>query len=109
MLLLALLWLLLPAFGVFLMGFELAIISGMPLGALLTPARPATGLAMLVASVTCARAIVSIPATTWLETHGLRWPATAAVLTALAANVFIRLRPVAPADHVSVITTPVSP
>ena len=50
-------WVLLPAFGVFLMGFELAIISGMPLGALLTPRRPATGLAVLVAAATLSRAL----------------------------------------------------
>ncbi len=103
-------WLLLPAFGVFLMGFELAIISGMPLGALLTPRRPATGLAVLVAAVTLSRAIVSIPATSWLQHHGLSWPATAAVLTAVAANLCIRLRPrtTAPAQ-LRVMTTPVSP
>ena len=86
------LWLLLPAFGVFLMGFELAIISGMPLGALLTPGRPATGLAILIGSVTCGRALTSIPATAWLESHGLRWPAIAAVLAAVAAHLVMRLR-----------------
>ena len=87
-------WVLLPAFGVFLMGFELAIISGMPLGALLTPRRPATGLAVLVAAATLSRGLVSIPATMWLDTHGLRWPATAAAIAAVGANLFIRLRPV---------------
>ena len=86
------LWLLLPAFGVFLMGFELAIISGMPLGALLTPGKPATGLAILIGSVTCGRALTSIPATAWLESHGLRWPATGAVLAAVAAHLAMRLR-----------------
>ena len=87
------LWLLLPAFGVFLMGFELAIISGMPLGALLTPGRPATGLAILIGSVTCGRALTSIPATAWLESHGLRWPAIGAVLAAVAAaHLAMRLR-----------------
>lgn len=86
-------WVLLPAFGVFLMGFELAIISGMPLGALLTPSRPATGLAILISSATLSRSGVSVLATAWLDTHGLPWPATAAVAAAVAANVCIRLRP----------------
>ena len=100
-------WVLLPAFGVFLMGFELAIISGMPLGALLTPRRPATGLAVLVSAATLGRAVVSIPATVWLDAHGLRWPATAAAIAAVGANVMIRLRPPA-ATQLNVMTTPVS-
>lgn len=100
-------WVLLPAFGVFLMGFELAIISGMPLGALLTPTRPATGLAVLVSAATLGRAIVAIPATSWLEAYGLRWPATAAAIAAVGANVVIRLRPPA-AAQLNVMTTPVS-
>ncbi|MFT3851693.1 MAG: MFS transporter [Ilumatobacteraceae bacterium] len=86
-------WVLLPAFGMFLMGFELAIISGMPLGALLTPNRPATGLAILISAATLSRSGVSVLATSWLDTHGLRWPAAAALIAAVAANASIRLRP----------------
>lgn len=85
-------WVMLPAFGVFLMGFELAIISGLPLGAELTPNRPAVGLARLIAAVTLARSVVAIPATAWLDEHGLAWPGAGAATLAVVAGISITAR-----------------
>ncbi|MEO5724591.1 MAG: MFS transporter [Ilumatobacteraceae bacterium] len=86
------LWIMLPLFGLFLMGFELGIISGLPLGAELTPGSPATGLATLIGSATFARAAVAIPATAWFDNHGLVWPAVAAAVLAALSGISIRLR-----------------
>lgn len=82
-------WVLLPALGSFLMGFELAIISGLPLGAQLTPGEPARGLGMLIAGVTLSRAIVAVPATWWFERHGIVWPAIGAAAFATGSALLV--------------------
>jgi predicted MFS family arabinose efflux permease len=85
--------LLLIGLGVFLMGFELAIISGMPLGAELTPDAPAKGIGMLIGAITLMRASVSIPATSWFAAHGMSWPAIGAAGLSIVAGGTIALRP----------------
>ena len=86
------LWVMLPAFGVFLMGFELAIISALPLGAELTPHRPAVGLARLIGAATVARAIVAVPATAWSDGHGFELPAIGSAVLGLVAVAAITVR-----------------
>ncbi len=78
--------------ALFLMGFELAIISGLPLGALLTPGAPAKGLGMLIGGVTLTRAAVAIPATRWYEHHGMATSAIGSVVLAAIAATLITAR-----------------
>lgn len=81
---------LLVGLALFLLGFELAIISCVPLGAELTPAAPAHGLSLIIAAVTGARALVVLPATAWYDTHGMDLTAVGAtVLAVLAAAAII--------------------
>jgi predicted MFS family arabinose efflux permease len=97
--------LVLGGLALFLLGFELAIISCVPLGAELTPTAPAYGLGAIVGAITAARALVTLPATAWYAHHGMAWSAIGAAVLAVVAAGAISAR--APAtDHGRRRTTP---
>jgi predicted MFS family arabinose efflux permease len=78
--------LMLGGLALFLLGFELAIISCVPIGPELSPGAPAHGLGVIVAAITGARAAVALPATAWYEQHGMAWSAIGSgALAAVAA------------------------
>jgi predicted MFS family arabinose efflux permease len=77
--------LMLGGLALFLLGFELAIISCVPIGAELTPTAPAYGLGAIVGAITAARALVTLPATAWYADHGMAWTAVGSVALALTA------------------------
>jgi len=92
--------LVLGGLAVFLLGFELAIISCVPLGAELTPAAPAHGLGVIVGAITAARALVALQATAWYDRHGMTSTAIGAVALALVSAAAISARPSGRLGHI---------
>lgn len=57
--------------GIFVAGFEFAIVSALSMGSQLVPGAPARGLGIVIAAGTTGRAVATVP-TTWLyERHGI--------------------------------------
>ena len=67
------------ALGLFIAGFEFAIVSTIPIGAELVPGSPGRGVGTMVAWATIGRAAVAIPATRLFESYGLAPAALMAV------------------------------
>ena len=61
----------LAALGVFIAGFEFAIVSTIPIGAELVPGSPGRGVGTMVAWATVGRALIAIPATRLYQRYGL--------------------------------------
>lgn len=78
-------WLGLPLFALFVLGFEFALISGLPLVAELHPDARASGMGLAIGVGTLGRAIMSVVSTRLYEAHGVG--ASGAVAAALAAAV----------------------
>lgn len=75
-----------PAVVIFMLGFEFAVVSILPLAAHIVPGASGAGLGMAVGAGTCGRAVFSAVATSLYEAHGAAGPAVAsAVLAALTA------------------------
>lgn len=60
--------------AVYILGFEFAIISGLPLSSNLIPGRPSTGIGIVMVAGTTGRAAMSVPAARLYERHGLVAP-----------------------------------
>jgi MFS transporter, DHA1 family, inner membrane transport protein len=60
--------------AVYILGFEFAIISGLPLSSNLIPGRPSTGIGIVMVAGTAGRAGMSVPAARLYEHHGLIAP-----------------------------------
>ena len=75
------------ALGVFIGGFEFAIVSTIPIGGELVPGSPGRGVGTMVAWATIGRAAVVIPATRLYERYGLAPAALMAVAFATVACV----------------------
>lgn len=74
--------------GVFIAGFEFAIVSIIPIGGDLVPGRPGKGLGFFLAAVTIGRSTTTIPATRLYESSGIAACALlAASLSAVVATV----------------------
>ena len=69
----------LVALGLFIAGFEFAIVSTIPIGAELVPGSPGRGVGTMVAWATVGRAAIAIPATRLYERYGLAPAALMAV------------------------------
>lgn len=82
------LWVGLPLLVVAIAGFEFAVVSAIPLTTEAIKGSPARGMALGLGAGTSGRALASIPATHFYDSHGMAWPATMAfglaVLTTLA-------------------------
>ena len=78
--------------GIFIAGFEFAIVSTIPIGAELVPGSPGRGVGTMVAWATVGRAAVAIPATRLYENHGLAPAALMAVGFATIASVAMTWR-----------------
>ena len=87
------------ALGIFIAGFEFAIVSTIPIGAELVPGSPGRGVGTMVAWATVGRASVAIPATRLYERYGLAPAALMAVgfATITCVAMVWRQRVVAPA------------
>ena len=80
------------ALGVFIAGFEFAIVSAIPIGAELVPGSPGRGVGTMVAWATVGRAAIAIPATRLYERYGLAPAALMAVGFAAVACVAMTAR-----------------
>ena len=78
--------------GVFIAGFEFAIVSAIPIGAELVPGSPGRGVGTMVAWATVGRAAIAIPATRLYERYGLAPAALMAVGFAAVACVAMSAR-----------------
>ena len=60
--------------AIYILGFEFAVVSGLPLASNLIPGRPSTGIGIVFVAGTSGRAAMSVPAARLYETHGLIAP-----------------------------------
>lgn len=79
----------LVALVAFIVGFEFAIVSMIPLGTELVPGRPAAGLGVVIGAGTLGRAAMAVPATAGFDATGIWLPALAAALLALGCTSFV--------------------
>jgi MFS transporter, DHA1 family, inner membrane transport protein len=77
----------LPLLGLYIIGFEFAIVSSLPLTSNLVPSRPSSGLGLGFGAGTLGRAAASIPATVLYERHGFGAPMFCGALAATACAV----------------------
>ena len=82
----------LVALGVFIAGFEFAIVSTIPIGAELVPGSPGRGVGTMVAWATVGRALMAIPATRLYDRYGLTPAALMAVAFAALACIAMLTR-----------------
>lgn len=82
------LWVGLPLLVVAIAGFEFSVVSAIPLTTDVIKGSPARGMALGLGAGTSGRALASVPATRFYDSHGMAWPAAMscglAVLTTLA-------------------------
>ena len=80
--------------GLFITGFEFAIVSAIPIGAELVPGSPGRGIGTMIACGTVGRAAMAIPATRLYESHGVAPPALlgAAAVSVTAVAMTVRYR-----------------
>jgi predicted MFS family arabinose efflux permease len=82
----------LPLLGLFLAGFEFALVSAIPIATTLVPGRPAAGLGRYFTAMTIARALTTVPATILLDRAGFRWCMGAAGVAAVAGAAAMEAR-----------------
>ena len=78
--------------GVFIAGFEFAIVSAIPIGGDLVPGQPGRGLGYVIAAATLGRSITTIPATRLYESSGIGACALLGAGFALCVAVAMALR-----------------
>lgn len=79
----------LSALGIYLMGFEFAVVSMLPIGTQLVKNSPGTGMGWVLGSGTLGRASMSLVATAAYSSHGIAAPALIGGTFALAASALI--------------------
>jgi predicted MFS family arabinose efflux permease len=80
-----------PAVVVFMLGFEFAIVSVLPLAANMVPGASGAGLGLAVGAGTSGRAVFSAVGTLLLDRAGSSGPTIAALVLAVGAGVLVRL------------------
>jgi len=91
----------LAVLGVYIVGFEFAVVSGLSLASNLVPGRPGTGVGFMFGAGTLGRALTNVAATKLYELHGIVGPfvlgsALAAACVALVVSSGSAPQPVAP-------------
>ena len=69
--------------GLFLLGFEFAIVSLLPVGANIIPTAPGRGLGIVLAGGMLGRASMSVIATSAYDRYGIEWPAIIGSISAV--------------------------
>ncbi len=77
--------------ALFLLGFEFAIVSLLPLAANAIPESPGRGLGFAIGGGTMGRAVMSLVATTTYDAHGIEVPATIGAVCALLVIASLRV------------------